>query len=625
MIIHRIKAENVLKYTSLTLNDLPAKGLIAITGPNESGKSTIGETLCFGLFGRTFSLDYDDLEKVIHWRQTHCSVEIDFTASDGERYSVERFLDDSGNHSARLTKADAGKDDEPLARGVEKVADRIYELIGYEYEEFIESFYLAQREITTPHPHSYAVKTMAGLVTLEYCAEAFNTEMDEVSAAMDETIKEAAELDRQIADLELDPDCLPGLQKERSEAADRLNDVNRQLSVLDQAANDYQDALPQRENAFKAGARAGFFRLLFLLLGLSLAAAWVLLSKLPEHQFALQLDGLLDSMLPGWGPDNLHWLLYGAAGMLVLFILFWVRKSSQKGRLDQLAEAGQELSSVLDEMQPEQLLQGLDKHEPRPGEGEEPEDSSETEAPGIEVVDRAARERLSQRVSEFLADFSEVREGVGREQNLLRALLSRLQERMTQLDGAIAREQSKIDQVETLVGMRTDLLSKHEERERYIERCDLAGELIQGAMREISFKFNQKIRGLVSKTLPLFTEQRYEHLQIGEDLTVRAFSSEKRDFMDLEEISSGTQRQIMLAVRLALSQELVERAVKSSQFLFLDEPFAFFDQARTRNSLKVLPTLSEQLNQIWIIGQRFPEDLAFERHIKCDREFKTIG
>jgi exonuclease SbcC len=143
-------------------------------------------------------------------------------------------------------------------------------------------------------------------------------------------------------------------------------------------------------------------------------------------------------------------------------------------------------------------------------------------------------------------------------------------------------------------------------------------------MREISHQFNYKIRDLVSKTLPLFTDNRYEHLQIDEDLTVRAFSSEKRDFMDLEEISSGTQRQIMLAVRLALSQELVGRTVKASQFLFLDEPFAFFDQARTRSSLSVLPSLSEQLNQIWIIGQEFPADVPFDRHIVCSREYRSL-
>ena len=32
-----------------------------------------------------------------------------------------------------------------------------------EYQEFVESFYPAQREITTPHPHSQAIKIMAGV------------------------------------------------------------------------------------------------------------------------------------------------------------------------------------------------------------------------------------------------------------------------------------------------------------------------------------------------------------------------------------------------------------------------------------------------------------------------------
>jgi exonuclease SbcC len=163
------------------------------------------------------------------------------------------------------------------------------------------------------------------------------------------------------------------------------------------------------------------------------------------------------------------------------------------------------------------------------------------------------------------------------------------------------------------------LREKNAELERHLAVCDIADGLIQGATREVSYQFNRKLRGLVSKTLPLFTENRYEHLQIDDDLSVRAFSSEKRDFMDLDEISSGTQRQIMLAVRLALSQELVGRAVNGSQFLFLDEPFAFFDERRTRSALTVLPTLSEELNQIWIIGQAFSDDLKFDLHIRCER------
>ena len=67
MIITEVQAENVLKYKHLSLENLPATGVVAISGPNESGKSSIGETICFALFGRTFSLGPDQLHKIVHW------------------------------------------------------------------------------------------------------------------------------------------------------------------------------------------------------------------------------------------------------------------------------------------------------------------------------------------------------------------------------------------------------------------------------------------------------------------------------------------------------------------------------------------------------------------------------
>ncbi|MEN8166295.1 MAG: ATPase, partial [Pseudomonadota bacterium] len=320
---------------------------------------------------------------------------------------------------------------------------------------------------------------------------------------------------------------------------------------------------------------------------------------------------------------------YGAIGFALFFLLFWVRAISQNKLARKLAETGRALSSVLDDLEPVEALQAaavIQEEDREEGADEEAAIAAEEQPaePTAQIIDRAARERLSQRVADFQADFAEVREGVGMQQNLLRGAMDASRERGGQLDEAISQEQARIARVEGLRGMQDDLEKKHVERQHHLDQCDLAGELIQGAMREVSYQFNHKVRDLVSKTLPLFTEHRYEHLQIDDDLTVRAFSSEKRDFMDLEEISSGTQRQIMLAVRLALSQELVGRAVKASQFLFLDEPFAFFDQARTRSSLTVLPSLSEQLNQIWIIGQEFPLDLKFDHHITCNREYQTI-
>ena len=168
MIITDIRAENFLKYSHLELTELPDKGIIAIDGANESGKSSIGEVICFALFGRTFSLGQEELQKLIRWGETTCSTTLRFRINDQSHYKVTRMLDRDGNHGVQLAKV--GEETQPFARGVVEVDEAIYDVLGYGYDEFIESFYLAQREIIAPQPHSQAVKSMAGLSTLEYVA-----------------------------------------------------------------------------------------------------------------------------------------------------------------------------------------------------------------------------------------------------------------------------------------------------------------------------------------------------------------------------------------------------------------------------------------------------------------------
>jgi exonuclease SbcC len=620
MIIHSVNANNVLKYSSLKLPDIPEQGLIAISGPNESGKSSIGETVCFALFGRTFSLGPEELTKVIRWGETHCEAQLEFTCGDGVRYRLERFLDDAGNHSARLAAVGID-DDEQVVRGVEQVAERIYQLIGFEYEEFVESFYLAQREITTPHPHSYAVKTMAGLVTLEYCDVACQEDRDESEAELAQRQQELDGLQQQMVELDIDPALMPGFESERQNISQQLDESQQLIEELDRRSTAYQDAMPIRaKSASKAGS-AGFLSLLFLLLAAVASGAWYLLTNMPENEFTVLLNDWLMQTIPNWAEVKLSWLLYGAAGGGLLFLILLIRRSTLKSRVAAYSEIASALAGALhrlDEQTP------ADTEESQQPAAKADQDVADSEPAGVEqtpeIVDRAARSRLVTRISDWSASVAEVRDSVANDLEQLNSGLEHTRIRADELNQAIGIEQERLDRATRLKEMMANLNQKIDQRQQHIQVCDLADELIKGTAREVSHQFNRKLRGLVSKTLPLFTENRYEHLQIDDDLTVRAFSSEKRDFMDLDEISSGTQRQIMLAVRLALSQELVGRAVKGGQFLFLDEPFAFFDEKRTRSSLTVLPTLSEELNQIWIVAQDFADDLKFDLHLQCDRD-----
>jgi exonuclease SbcC len=152
----------------------------------------------------------------------------------------------------------------------------------------------------------------------------------------------------------------------------------------------------------------------------------------------------------------------------------------------------------------------------------------------------------------------------------------------------------------------------------------LACDLLDGAAQRMADGFNEHLRSLVSRNLPRFTDGRYEYLQVGEDLQLRVYSNEKRGFLDLEEISSGTQRQITLALRLALAQEHVSRAAEEHQFAFLDEPFAFFDDTRMRGALRTLPDLSDVITQHWVVAQRFPRDEFIALEIPCSGHADTL-
>lgn len=594
MIIHSISAKNVLKYQTLELNDLPEEGIIAISGFNESGKSTIGETICFALFGRTFSIAEDELDKIIRWGASDCSVTIRFSnqkagENSDEQFAITRMLDCDGNHSAKLYQV--YNEDNPLARGVERVEEALFELTSVEFDEFIESFYLAQREITTPHPHSYALKTMAGIATMEYCEQGIQEDVEQDVEASEELINRIELLEEEIEALELDDQHLDNLTAQHNKLREEKAAIDENLSSLNSQVDQYNEARPQREHYQSKKGRASFWRFISLLLAAASFGLWWVLLKMPDSAIFTQVNKLIQTNIPQFSSEYYPYLLYAGAGFTLLFIIFWAMIISHKGNIQRLSEAGQALAEQLRNMN-------------------ELRNESMNEA----------REMFINRVAKSMIAEKELSKGLQEDNSYLIQQQESLTEKISELSSALVIERERVKKVADLLEKVDTLQEQIDEKARRNQIRELASELLMGATRHLSKRFNHVIRDHVSKTLPLFTENRYEHLQIDEDLTVRVFSNEKHDFMELDEISSGTQRQIMLAVRLALSQEMVSRKVHSRQFLILDEPFAFFDEERTKHSLAVLPELSDDLPQTWIIAQTFPEGMNFKRTIYCERE-----
>ena len=649
MIITHLSADNVLKYKQLQLADLPRQGVITISGQNESGKSTIGETVCFALFGRTFSIgDDDDVTRIIRWGESRCNVRLGFTVGE-EEYEIARMLDSDGNHGARLYYA--GEEERPIAKGVSAVSEALDELLGYQFEEFVESFYLAQREITTPHPHSHAVKTMAGIAALENVADQLAQDIDNEKRKLPDAEEQIEMVETDIKELAIEPGKLESLQADLlavNEAGKELQDREEGLQT---ALHNYSAGLPLLRNSRWLKRLSGFITLIALLSGLASGGAWYLFYKMPDSDYTSQLSSLLQQYITGWSEQSAYYIsqldraFYFSAAT---FLLFWLITRVMQRKTSRLQVAG---DALIEQLQHSQApVAGLDDQniELAPlsirekKSGETQTDAADRDQPdsdagdGQIVVEKAEEETAQEEPQADInpADLLAIRAcklDNERTAQLHEAHLQQLHEKKSLqqqlqqlLTAAVDKEQERTTRAAALNDVVSNLSDKLDKIRHRIQINEMADELINAAGRNFSQRFNKDLRELASRTLPLFTEDRYEHLHINDELNVRAFSSLKRDYMDLDEISSGTQRQIMLAVRLALAQELVNTTSGGDQFIFLDEPFAFFDQTRTRNAMAILPKLSEEIRQIWVIAQEFPEDTEYDRAIICSRDYDSL-
>jgi len=632
MIITHLRAENFLKYAELEFSDLPASGLIAVSGPNESGKSTIGETICFALFGRTYSVNADAPEKLIRWGQPRCNVSADFRGKNDRSYRISRYLDAEGTQGARLESLDDGET--TLAKGAEQVAAALPGLTGFDYEEFVESFYLAQRELTAPHPHSHALMAMAGIAPLAGIREELQEANAHDAAANVDTASQIAELETRIAELGIDKQRLPDLETTRATVTSVQDEKSERLALLQQSAADYQEKYPAACRARSAQRKARLFAVLFFVIAAVLWGGWAVLTQLPDSGVSQQLSAWLADSIPGWQPERVVTLLAAAVAATILFLVSVVAGARQGGQFGKLADHAHELARQLglaresadadirDSL--ENVARLVSAPEPNPANVQSSESAETTHSESRELPLPDSVVALGDRVARFDVDSDELKQTVdGIEPALLNQSMT-LEDQLSLVDRAIGEEQQRLNEAEQLETVRDEHRETRRAREHHIRVRDIGISLLVSASRERSHQFNKEVRSLAGRALPRFTEDRYQHLQIDESLSVRVFSTDKHDFMDFDEISSGTQRQIMLAVRLALSQELIRSTVGGAQFVFLDEPFAFFDEQRMLNTLHALPQLSDELAQIWIITQHLPEEARVDAHIRCSRDTEEL-
>ncbi len=617
MLIKSLVANNFRKYHKLEINDIPESGVITVAGSNESGKTSIGESICFALFGRTFFLDEKNLGKLVSWGSDIADVTINFISGDDDFYELSRSVDRKGISKASLQKIN-GDGENNILDGIDEVAEALPRILGFDYDAFANSFYLAQRELTSPDPQSNTIKQMAGIGAYAQITDDFEKSNIQNEEAINELLPQIESTQIELDAIKLDETWLPELIDAEETLGTEQNDREKLVGHLSENGELYTNNYGAFHGARKAYGTFAFLGKLLFPIAFILWVLWILNTYFKDSLMEFLSTSMSEENTSMYASMADNWLLPGAIIALIGYLITMVvRKNSQATmqRLDEEAQgfAGslqrghRYVTTLVETLLPERVVQML--HEKK----EEP--STLQILPPREQFNNLAQ--LAEGTTGYKADTEEITAAVTRLTDSLKKQDGEIEDLGKELLNDIGIEKERSDKAGNLRSTLQGLNKVVDKCKYSIDTQNISIGLMQRAAKDSVDLFNNNISDLSATTLPNFTEGRYSEVRIAEDFSVQIYSDEKKDYMDFDEISSGTQRQVMLALRMAMSEELAKNSGNEKQFIFLDEPFAFFDQLRTKATLRALPDVSNVINQVWISAQEFPEDVEVAKAIIC--------
>lgn len=147
------------------------------------------------------------------------------------------------------------------------------------------------------------------------------------------------------------------------------------------------------------------------------------------------------------------------------------------------------------------------------------------------------------------------------------------------------------------------------ERERLLLARDavaLARDVLSESADELSREFAPHLNEALRRNLARITAGRYAEARVDSDLTVKVVVPETGQVVSADDLSRATKDQIFLVQRLEIARLLAP--TKGVAPLLFDDPFAHYDEYRTRHGLEILAETAS-IRQVIL----FSEDPAIAR------------
>lgn len=603
ILLQRLQVSNFKLLRDISLN-FPATGAILVEGRNESGKSTLFESIYFGLYGAGIVTEENkgSLESLISYGQELARVTLVLDVS-GKTLCIERALRRGRSSAATLSIEAPGAASERIT-GVRAVNVRvIQELGGLDGSALLNSCFVEQKKLSKLEELDSRERRDSLLRILNLDKLAKLEDAYKVRAA-DETAVRTAEMRLRLATVSEE---LRGLESE-------VEARRRQAAHAEQAGR--RAALQEAESAYKAATER--VRWLEQLQGLDAAIT----APATEESYEVLRDQLQiyrerrpRAMLLGIGGASallLLGLVSFAAGVgwlgLLSFSLVVVTGLFTGFTMRQLGLRIADVESRLPEARARELKRRQRLHELRASLGvQEPSEtagalkraySSLGAAEQAVVQARGALQTLEESVSAARAGgvVGDTADGHGS--------LDGSEERLLRLRGEQRALADSMD-VDAEGLDRGECEREHARAVGALETKRRATVILSEARRRIVGRVLPETERNMKLILPKLTAGRYHDARITESYTVNVWDGEAGRYVGKNMFSGGTQDGFSLALRLAFAIASLPQELGSSPgFLFMDEPLSAFDEERTRALVELVTRgeLASIFPQICIIS-----------------------
>ncbi|MGD2249067.1 MAG: AAA family ATPase [Candidatus Methanofastidiosia archaeon] len=223
------------------------------------------------------------------------------------------------------------------------------------------------------------------------------------------------------------------------------------------------------------------------------------------------------------------------------------------------------------------------------------------------ILDGITKQDLKQKIEEKRKDADELRAKLVRnypdlkdKKDTERILIEKvkLAEIISEWEEKIEGLNAKIELISTKVEQREELIKELEhlkiEKDQHIKQMNAdktANNIISAVYNELKEKFVPELEKRAETLLDRITQGRYTDIVVKKDnLDVLIHAPEKETPVDIDVLSQGTRDQLYLCLRIALSELLT--GGKNPPLLF-DEAFYTFDEDRLRETLQVLQEIAK--------------------------------